>query len=137
MVPTDEITSRTQACERGDAPPFHPVPGNGLCERLSDKWSVTVLWRLQRARDHRLRFSALKKELDNVTQRMLTLTLRNLEREGLVAREYYPEIPPRVEYTITELGAGALKALESLNAWVRQNLPTVEERRRAFDQREN
>jgi len=79
-------------------------------------------------------FSALRKEIDGITQRMLTLTLRNLERDGMVMRHYFPEVPPRVEYELTDMGAGVLRALESFNLWVRDNLPVVEEHRRSYDE---
>lgn len=115
---------------------FMPVPSNGVCARLGDKWTVQVLWHLSLAAGHRLRFSALKGGIDGITQRMLTLTLRNLERDGLVARHYFPEVPPRVEYELTEMGAGLLPALEGLNAWVRTNLPRIEAFRRAYDDAE-
>jgi DNA-binding HxlR family transcriptional regulator len=119
---------------QADNPQFRPIPSNGICTRLGDKWTVHVVWRLSLANERRLRFSALKKEIDGVTQRMLTLTLRNLERDGLVIRHYFPEVPPRVEYELTEMGAGMLRALEGLNYWVRHNLPAVEEHRRIFDE---
>ncbi|WP_244483298.1 helix-turn-helix domain-containing protein [Mesorhizobium sp. 1M-11] len=112
---------------------FKPVPSNGVCTRLGDKWTVQVLWRLSVAHGKRLRFSALKSEIDGITQRMLTLALRNLERDGLVARHYFPEVPPRVEYELTEMGAGILSALEGLNFWIQDNLPRIEESRRAYD----
>lgn len=64
---------------------------------------------------------------------MLTLALRNLERDGLVARHYFPEVPPRVEYELTEMGAGILKALEGLNFWIQDNLPRIEQSRRFYD----
>ncbi|MCL4067372.1 helix-turn-helix transcriptional regulator [Pseudomonas sp. GX19020] len=113
---------------------FRPVPANGVCALLSDKWTVPVLWRLSLAEGHRLRFSTLKKEVDGVTQRMLTLTLRNLERDGLVARYYFPEVPPRVEYELTDMGIGALRALEGFNFWVRDNLQTIRKHRCAYDE---
>ncbi|OHV77347.1 HxlR family transcriptional regulator [Rhizobium sp. LCM 4573] len=119
---------------QADSPQFRPIPSNGICTRLGDKWTVHVLWRLSLANECRLRFSTLKKELDGVTQRMLTLTLRNLERDGLVTRHYFPEVPPRVEYELTQMGAGVLRALEGLNYWVRENLPAIEEHRRIFDE---
>lgn len=112
---------------------FTPYPENGICARLGDKWTVQVIWRLSVASGHRLRFSVLKSELDGITQRMLTLTLRNLERDGLVLRHYFPEVPPRVEYELTEMGLGVLSALENLNFWIRDNLLRIEECRRNYD----
>lgn len=112
---------------------FKPYPSNGVCARLGDKWTVQVLWRLSLTPGRRLRFSALKSEIDGITQRMLTLTLRNLERDGLVLRHYFPEVPPRVEYELTEMGAGILSALEGLNFWIHDNLPLIEESRRVYD----
>lgn len=72
--------------------------------------------------------------MDGVTQRMLTRTLRNLERDGLIARYYFPEVPPRVEYELTDMGIGALRALERFNFWVRDNLHSIRENRRAYDE---
>ncbi len=118
---------------KDEAARFRPYPSNGICTRLGDKWTVHVIWRLSLAQGQRLRFSELKGEIDGITQRMLTLTLRNLERDGLVERHYFPEVPPRVEYSLTEMGAGVLQALESLNGWIRDNLPRVEASRRLYD----
>lgn len=112
---------------------FQPIPLNGICTRLGDKWTVQVIWRLAIAGDRRLRFSEIKREMEGITQRMLTLTLRNLERDGLVERHYFPEVPPRVEYEITEMGKSMLHALEGINLWVRENLPRVEELRQTYD----
>lgn len=120
--------------ETEDSPQFRPIPSNGICTRLGDKWAVLVLWRLSLANERQLRFSALKKEIDGVTQRMLTLTLRNLERDGLVMRHYFPEVPPRVEYKLTDMGVGVLHALEGVNVWIRDYLPAIEEHRRAYDE---
>lgn len=85
------------------------------------------------ANGHRLRFSELKNGIEGITQRMLTLTLRNLERDGLLTRHYFPEVPPRVEYQLTEMGASMLPALEGFTSWIRENWPRMEESRRAFD----
>lgn len=116
---------------------FRPIPSNGVCSLLTDKWTLPVLWRLSVAEDHRLRFSTLKKEVGEITQRMLTLTLRNLEREEFVVRHYFPEVPPRVEYELTEIGHGALRALEEFNFWVHDNLDTIKARRSAYDRAES
>ncbi|WP_277749158.1 winged helix-turn-helix transcriptional regulator [Paenirhodobacter populi] len=112
---------------------FRPVTSNGVCAFMSDKWTVPVLWRLSLAEGRRLRFSTLKREVGGITQRMLTLTLRNLERDGLVARYYFPEVPPRVEYELTDMGIGALRALEGFNFWVRDNLHSIREHRHTYD----
>ena len=133
MIPLDNQTRSAPQQETQDGLRFRPVPSNGVCALLSDKWTIPVLWRLSLAEGHRLRFSALKREVDGITQRMLTLALRNLERNGLVARHYFPEIPPRVEYEATELGRNALRGLEEFNIWLRNNLPEIEHHRRAYD----
>jgi DNA-binding HxlR family transcriptional regulator len=92
-------------------PHFRPLPSAGICKRLTDRWTIEVLWRLSQKDGQRMRFPALKAQLDGVTQRMLTRTLRNLERGGFVTRHLYAEVPPRVEYELTELGVGVLAAL--------------------------
>ncbi|CUX48104.1 winged helix-turn-helix transcriptional regulator [Agrobacterium genomosp. 13] len=134
MIPLEEQIDADPSRGSENDRHFRPIPSNGICSLLSDKWTVPVLWRLSLAEDHRLRFSTLKKEVGEITQRMLTLTLRNLEREGFVVRHYFPEVPPRVEYELTEIGHGALRALEGFNFWVHDNLDTITARRRAYDQ---
>jgi len=127
MIPLTPLKGRHRS------PRFKPIPSNGICTRLGDKWTVHVLWHLSLADQRRLRFAALKREIDGITQRMLTLTLRHLERDGLVVRHYFPEVPPRVEYELTELGTGVLGALSDFNLWLQDNLPKIEERRHAYD----
>ncbi|MCK4207162.1 helix-turn-helix transcriptional regulator [Brucella pituitosa] len=136
MIPLDEQIDAGTARGPEDDRQFRPIPSNGVCSLLSDKWTVPVLWRLSLAEDYRLRFSELKKEVGKITQRMLTLTLRNLERDGFVMRHYFPEVPPRVEYELTDIGHGALRALEGFNFWVHDNLDAIKARRRAYDQTE-
>ncbi|ARP52943.1 HxlR family transcriptional regulator [Alcaligenes faecalis] len=94
---------------------------------------MQVIWRLAIAGDRRLRFSEIKREVEGITQRMLTLTLRNLERDGLVERHYFPEVPPRVEYELTEMGKNMLDALKGINVWVKENLPRIQESRQTYD----
>ncbi|UXS26699.1 winged helix-turn-helix transcriptional regulator [Agrobacterium tumefaciens] len=136
MIPLDEQIDAGPSRGSGNDRHFKPIPSNGVCSLLSDKWTVPVLWRLSLAEDNRLRFSALRREVSEITQRMLTLTLRNLEREGFVVRHYFPEVPPRVEYELTEIGHGALRALEEFNLWVHDNLDIIRARQRAYDQAE-
>lgn len=134
MIRLDDTRPPGSQQELDAARQFMPIPANGVCSRLGDKWTVHVLWRLSLAAGRRLRFSALKKETVGITQRMLTLTLRNLERDGLIVRHYFPEVPPRVEYELTDMGVEALAALQSFNLWLRNNLPQIEEHRRAYDE---
>ena len=79
-----------------------------MLSRVGDKWSLLVIATLERRPDRRGRFSDLKRSIPGISQRMLTATVRNLERDGLLTRHLYPEIPPRVEYELTELGKGLM-----------------------------
>jgi DNA-binding HxlR family transcriptional regulator len=112
---------------------FRPCAPHSVLARLGDKWTILVMSHLAVADGHRLRFSELKRGIEGITQRMLTLTLRNLERDGLLERHYFPEVPPRVEYELTGMGASMLPALEGFTSWIRENWPHMEECRRAFD----
>src|SRR5215467_3831147 len=89
---------------------------SGVLARIGDKWSVLIVTRLgQRS----MRFNELKKEITGISQRMLTLTLRGLERDGLVTRTVYPTIPPRVDYELTALGRSLLEPVNGLGLWAR------------------
>src|SRR6478736_4646730 len=99
--------------------------------RIGDKWSVAVIHALGAART--LRFNELRGQVDGISQRMLTVTLRGLERDGLVVRTVYPEVPPRVEYTLTPLGATLRQLVRSLVAWSADHLAEVDLARAAYD----
>jgi len=101
--------------------------------RVGDTWSVYVIHVLGDART--LRFNELRKQVDGISQRMLTVTLRGLERDGLVARAVYPEVPPRVEYTLTPLGATLRQLIRGLVAWAGAHLAEVEAARSEYDAR--
>ena len=88
---------------------------------------------LSLAPGNRLRFSEIKHGIQGISQRMLTLTLRNLERDGLLLRHYFPEVPPRVEYEPSAMGQSMLPALETFTGWIRSNWPAIEQARRDFD----
>ena len=118
-------------------PRFRPCAPNGVLARLGDKWTILVMSHLAVASGHRLRFSALKNGIEGITQRMLTLTVRNLERDGLLVRHYFPEVPPRVEYELTEMGASMLPALEGFTSWIREHWPQIAEAREAYDETQN
>lgn len=99
--------------------------------RVGDTWSVYVIHILGDART--LRFNELRKEVDGISQRMLTVTLRGLERDGLVARTVYAEVPPRVEYSLTPLGVTLRQILRGLVAWAGDHLEEVDAARAAYD----
>jgi DNA-binding HxlR family transcriptional regulator len=101
--------------------------------RVGDKWSVLVTVLLG---DKTKRFSEIKREIDGISQRMLTLTLRGLERDGIVQRTVFPTVPPRVEYALTPLGRTLLKTLAELATWATDNRHQIERARAAFDRRE-
>ena len=101
-----------------------------LLDRLADKWSLLVVELL--GHDTR-RFSELRRQIDGISQRMLTLTLRHLERDGLVTRTVYPVVPPRVEYQLTPLGSGLLEAIGPLVAWTRAHRADVAAAQAIYD----
>jgi len=81
---------------------------------IGGKWKMPILWRLK---DRVLRYGELKRSLGRITHKMLTRHLRELEADGLVTRAVYPEVPPRVEYAITELGRTAIPAIDTMRDW--------------------
>ncbi|CAM3924416.1 winged helix-turn-helix transcriptional regulator [Bordetella bronchialis] len=111
----------------------------GTCEKVStvfsrigERWSMTVVMLLHQGPR---RFSELKRGAEGISQRMLTLTLRNLERDGLVKRTVYAEVPPRVEYQLTELGRSLFARVRALGHWTEDHLHEIEAARSDFDQR--
>lgn len=117
-----------------DGPVFRPCAPHAVLARLGDKWTILVMSHLALADGHRLRFAALKRGIEGITQRMLTLTLRHLERDGLVTRHTFAEVPPRVEYALTAMGTSMLPALEGFTTWIRDNWPRIEQARVLYDQ---
>jgi DNA-binding HxlR family transcriptional regulator len=101
-----------------------------ILDRVGDKWSVLVM-SLLGERMHR--FSELRRAIDGISQRMLTLTLRQLERDGLVARTVHATVPPRVDYELTELGRSVLEPLNGLMCWAAQHGTDIAEARLAYD----
>lgn len=104
-----------------------------MLTRLGDKWSILTIHTLAQAPGQRLRFSALLKGIQGISQRMLTTTLRNLERDGAVRRHYFPEVPPRVEYELTALGKSLLGPVQALMVWVEANWGEISAARATFD----
>ena len=104
-----------------------------VLSRLGDKWSVLVIMML---RERSQRFSELKRGIEDISQRMLTLTLRNLERDGLVSRTVTPSIPPRVDYELTPLGLSLAEPVQALGMWVFQNIGELSAAQARYDARE-
>jgi DNA-binding HxlR family transcriptional regulator len=105
---------------------------SSILSRIGDKWTVLVVMMLA---DGPKRFNELRRSIGGVSQRMLTLTLRGLERDGLVTRTMFPTIPPRVDYELTPLGHSLRMPIEALGNWAFSHLPAIEDARRAFDAR--
>jgi DNA-binding HxlR family transcriptional regulator len=119
----------------------HRTPGNlhvpedcravsEVLSRVGDKWTVLVVSTLG---DGAKRFNELRKALGSISQRMLTLTLRGLERDGLVTRTVFPTNPPRVDYELTRLGRSLLDPVSELGLWARKNRPAIAQARERFD----
>lgn len=104
-----------------------------IMTRVGDKWSVLVVVMLGK---QTLRFSELRRIIPDVSQRMLSLTLRQLERDGIVSRAVTPSVPPRVDYALTPLGSTLLATLEHLSNWANEHKVEVLQAREAFDRRE-
>ncbi len=101
--------------------------------KVGDKWSILLVVTLARTATKRARFSELERSLAPISARVLTTTLRDLERDGFVSREVFAEVPPRVEYELTALGLDLLEPLERLVAWIGANAPAIAESRKRFD----
>lgn len=120
--------------ETARGPVLTPCAPGSVLARLGDKWTILVISMLALSPDAPLRFGSLMRGIPDISQRMLTLTLRNLERDGLVARNYYPEVPPRVEYELTARGKSMLEPLGAFTAWIRDTWQEIEASRVAFDE---
>ncbi|WP_240436736.1 winged helix-turn-helix transcriptional regulator [Streptomyces sporangiiformans] len=104
-----------------------------ILDRVADKWSLLVIALLD---SRRLRFTELRREIDGISQRMLTVTLRQLERDGLVQRTVHPVVPPRVEYELTPLGGTLHTTIRSLVTWTEEHQNEIAAARAAYDERE-
>ena len=104
-----------------------------ILDRVGDKWTVMVVRALEQGP---LRYNEIRRVVDGISQRMLTLTLKGLERDGLVNRTMYPTIPPRVEYELTELGNRLMVPLQSLYDWAVKHRPAMLAARKKFAEKE-
>jgi DNA-binding HxlR family transcriptional regulator len=105
---------------------------SAVLARVGDKWSVLIIMLLG---DGPKRFNEIKRMVGGISQRMLTLTLRGLERDGLVTRTVFPTIPPRVDYELTDLGRSLWKPVEALGSWAREHLTEIDAAKHRFDER--
>ncbi|SEP90642.1 transcriptional regulator, HxlR family [Lentzea albida] len=106
-------------------------PERAIMEHVTSRWGVLVLQALSNG--EAWRFSELRRELEPASEKMLTQTLRTLERDGFVHREVYPVIPPHVEYSLTPLGKGAAGHLVALASWIADNQPEVAQAQARYD----
>ena len=120
MSPRNKLVHKPEAC-----PAVREV-----LNRVGDKWTVQVVALLG---DGSMRFSELRRSIEGISQRMLTLTLRNLERDGLVLRTVFPEILPRVDYELTKLGDTLLDPITALAEWAGENRVSIQSARDKFD----
>lgn len=111
--------NRTQ--QHGTMYPDCPI--RNILSRIGDKWSMLVLYTL--SQHERLRFGELQREIPDISQKMLTVTLRTLEQDGLLSRQAYAEVPPRVEYALTGRGRSLLPHLDGLIVWAQQNMEAI------------
>ena len=105
-------------------------PVRQVLDRVGDKWSTLVILLLKE--NGVMRFNEISHSIGDISQKMLTVTLRNLEGDGLVSRKMYAEIPPRVEYELTELGKSLLPLIKDLVAWANKNIQTIKHNRTRY-----
>jgi DNA-binding HxlR family transcriptional regulator len=123
--------SGTTGCEpSGATAELSPCRAREVLQRVGDKWSMYVIDLLGQGT---MRFSELNRSIDGITARMLTVTLRGLERDGIVTRTIHPVIPPRVEYELTPMGLTLLDAIGQLVTWADSHLPEISAAQAAYD----
>ena len=118
----EEILKKFEASEA--------CPVRGILSRLGDKWSILVLTTLKV--NGKLRFSDIQRSIGDISQRMLTVTLRSMEADGIIVREVFAEVPPRVEYELTALGADLFTHVKALVGWAEENLDAILSNRENF-----
>lgn len=109
-----------------------PCPSRQALDRIADKWTTLITGALS---EETLRFSELQRAIPGVSQKMLTQTLRSLERDGLIQRRQYETIPPKVTYTLTDLGKGLEKLHAQIRDWAENNIEEIETSRLRYEQR--
>ena len=102
---------------------YPDCPIRNILARISDKWSILILFTLNQS--ELLRFNAFQKNIPDISQKMLTVTLRTLEEDGFVKRQVYAEVPPRVEYSLTDRATSLLPHINSLIMWAKENMDAI------------
>ncbi|NKM56954.1 transcriptional regulator [Rhizobium anhuiense] len=116
-----------------DEPKQRPGAGcpiRGVLDRIGDQWSLLTLEALE---DEKKRFNQLLREIGDISKQMLSKTLRHLEQDGFIRRTVYPEVPPRVEYELTELGQSFLIPMKALIGWAEQNHTAIKSARQRYE----
>ena len=109
---------------------FPDCPIRNILARLCDKWSLLVIYTLNKASKETVRFKELQREIPDISQKMLTVTLRTLEEDGYVTRTVYPEVPPRVEYALTHRAYSLLPHINALIEWALENKDDIMQARK-------
>ena len=104
---------------------FQDCPIRNVLARISDKWSLLVIYTLNIHKEEPLRFNALRRLIPDISQKMLTSTLKTLEADGYVNRKVYAEVPPRVEYSLTDRARSFIPLVESMIAWAQDNMAGI------------
>jgi len=105
-------------------------PVRNVLDRFGDKWSTLIIIIL--GEGEKMRFNELHKAIGDVSQKMLTTSLRTLEADGLVSRKVFPEIPPRVEYELTAMGMTLVPHISALSAWAEEHMPAIQRSRKRY-----
>ena len=129
--PTHTARVKSTGCNRPTVND-RDCPGRLILDHLADKWAVLIIVRLD---SNTMRFAELRRAIDGISQKMLTVTLRDLERDGLVVRKLYASVPPKVEYSLTPLGSSLVDKVTELCAWAEANSAEVFKARERFDKR--
>ena len=132
MTETIEQAAASVSEEHAPDPFSASCPTRELLDRIGDRWTTLVVCSLEGGS---MRFSELGRRIEGISQKMLTQTLRGLERDGLVTRTVHAQVPPRVDYALTDLGHTLTPVLAALDTWARTHMPDVAASRVAYDVR--
>jgi len=128
-----DLQKKIQVFLKGEEEHREFCPVRDIMDRFGDKWSLLAILNL--GHSGKTRFNELKGKIDGISQRMLTVTLRSLERDGLITRRIYAEVPPRVEYELTLLGQSLLQKIWELTQWASERMDEIVSARKEYDSR--